>query len=88
MLADAASLPQQKILHDEFAVAAREWSTTSAARYFTVSRFWTGFNFDNLVKRVAIRALEERHVSRLMAPRAARYHKTPRSAWRSVYVAA
>jgi hypothetical protein len=34
-----ATLPQQKILHDEFSIAAREWSTASAAGYFAISGF-------------------------------------------------
>jgi hypothetical protein len=35
---NTATFPQKKILHDEFSIAAREWSTASAAGYFAVTR--------------------------------------------------
>jgi hypothetical protein len=75
---DAAGFPQQKILHDEFAFAARQWSTASAARYFTISRFWIGFNFDDVVESLTIWALEERLAGRRKARRfATDRHGTP-----------
>jgi hypothetical protein len=57
---DAASFPQQEILHDEFAVAARQWSVASAARYFTINRLWAGFDFDDVIESLTIWAFEER----------------------------
>jgi hypothetical protein len=66
---DAAGFPQQKILHDEFAFAARQRSTASAARYFTISRLRAGFDFDDVVESLTIRALEERLAGRCKARR-------------------
>jgi hypothetical protein len=57
---DAAGFPQKKILHDEFCFAAREWSAASAARYLTISRLRAGFDFDDVVESLTIRAFEER----------------------------
>jgi hypothetical protein len=57
---DAASFPQQEILHDEFAVAARQWPAASAARYFAISRLRASFDFDDVVESLAIRAFEKR----------------------------
>jgi hypothetical protein len=56
----AASFPQQEILHDEFAVAARQWPAASAARYFTINRLWAGFDFDDVIESLTIWAFEER----------------------------
>jgi hypothetical protein len=57
---DAAGFPQQEILHNEFCFAAREWSAASAARYFTISRLRAGFDIDDVVESLTIRAFEER----------------------------
>jgi hypothetical protein len=56
----AAGFPQQKILHDEFAVAAREWSAASAATHLTIIRLQAGFDFNDVVESLTIRAFEER----------------------------
>jgi hypothetical protein len=69
---DATSFPQKEILHDEFSFAARKWPTTSAARYLAINGFRSGFNFDDVVEGVAIRAPEERPTRRCMTCRVAR----------------
>jgi hypothetical protein len=75
---DAAGFPQQEILHNEFCFAAREWSAASAARYFTLSRLRAGFDFDDVVESLTIRALEERLAGRCKARRfATDSHGTP-----------
>jgi hypothetical protein len=55
-----ASVPQQKILDNEFALAASKWSAAITAGYLAISGFWTGFDFDDVIDRLAIRAFEER----------------------------
>jgi hypothetical protein len=57
---DTAGFPQQKILHNELAIAAGKRSAASAARYFTISRFRAGFDFDDVVESLTIRAFEKR----------------------------
>ena len=73
-----ARLPQEKALHDELPFAAREWSTASAARYFMISGFWTGPDFDDVAEGTAISAFEERHTPRSMARRTPHQHSPPR----------
>ena len=43
---DAAGIPQQKILHDEFPFVARERSTANAARYVAIIGYWAGLDFE------------------------------------------
>jgi hypothetical protein len=75
---DAAGFPQQKILHDEFRFAARQRSAASAARYFTISRLRAGFDFDDVVESLTIRAFEKRLAGRRKARRFANdSHGTP-----------
>jgi hypothetical protein len=57
---DAAGFPQEEILHNEFCFAAGEWSAASEARYLTISRLRAGFDFDDVVESLTIRALEKR----------------------------
>jgi hypothetical protein len=57
---DAAWLPQQEILHNEFCFAAGEWSAANAARYLTIIGLRVGFDFDDVVESLTIRALEKR----------------------------
>jgi hypothetical protein len=74
----AAGFPQQEILHNEFCFAAREWSTASAAGYFTIIRLRAGFDFDDVVESLTIRAFEERLAGRRNAYRFANdSHGTP-----------
>jgi hypothetical protein len=54
----AARFPQKKIFQDELPIAGRKRSTANPARYFTVNGFRSGFGFDDLIKRVAMGALE------------------------------
>jgi hypothetical protein len=75
---DTAGFPQQKILHNEFCFAAGEWPTASAARYFTISRLRAGFDFDDVIESLAIRAFEKRLAGRRNAGRFANdSHGTP-----------
>jgi hypothetical protein len=57
---DAAWLPQQEILHDEFCFTGGERSAASEARYLTISRLAAGFDFDDVVESLTIRAFEKR----------------------------
>ena len=55
----ATRFPQKKIFQDELPIAGRKRSTANPARYFTVNaRLRSGFGFDDLIKRVAMGALE------------------------------
>jgi hypothetical protein len=51
-------VPQQEILDHKFAFAPRKWAATGAARCLTVDGFRTGFDFDDLIKRIAFRTVE------------------------------
>jgi len=75
---DAAWLPQQEILHDEFCFTGGERSAASEARYLTISRLRAGFDFDDVVESLTIRALEKRLVGGRKARRfATDSHDTP-----------
>jgi hypothetical protein len=75
---NAAGFPQEEILHNEFCFAAGEWSAASAARYLTISRLRAGFDFDDVVESLTIRALEKRLPDGRKARRfAADSHYTP-----------
>jgi hypothetical protein len=50
--------PQKEILQDELPIAGGKRSAANSARYITVNGLWSGFGFDDLIKRVAMRALE------------------------------
>ena len=55
----AIRFPQKKLFQDEFPIAGRKQSTANPARYLTVNaRLRSGFGFDDLIKRVAMGALE------------------------------
>ena len=49
---------QQEILADEYPVSPRERPATNAAGYVAIYAFWPCFDFDELIKRIAIRAVE------------------------------
>jgi len=53
-----ASRSQQKILDDQIPLAADEWCLATTARYFAINCIRSGFDFDDLIKRVAVRAME------------------------------
>ena len=61
-------VPQQEILDHKFAFAPRKWATTGAARCLTVDGFRTGFDFDELIKRIAVRTVESRPAGRHKRP--------------------
>jgi hypothetical protein len=54
----ATRFPQKEILQDELAIAGGKRSAANSARYITVNGLWSGFGFDDLIKRVAMGALE------------------------------
>jgi hypothetical protein len=51
-------LPQQKILSDQIPLAADEWCLAATTRYFAINCFRSGFDLDDLIERVAVRAME------------------------------
>jgi hypothetical protein len=57
-LLDTSRLPQQKILDDQIPLAADEWCLATTARYSAINCIRSGFDFDDLIKRVAVRAME------------------------------
>ena len=65
---DSPSISQQEILDHKFAFATRKRTTAGAARYLTVDGFRTGFDFDDLIKRIAVRTVESRPASRHKRP--------------------
>ena len=50
--------PQQKILDDQIPLAADERCLATKARYFVANCFRSDFDFDDLIERVAVRAME------------------------------
>jgi hypothetical protein len=54
----ATRFPQKEILQDELPIAGGKRSAANSARYITVNGLWSGFGFDDLIKRVAMWALE------------------------------
>jgi hypothetical protein len=74
---DAAGFPQEEILHNDFCFVAGERSAASEARYLTI-RLRAGFDFDEVVENLTIRALEKRLVGGRKARRfATDSHDTP-----------
>jgi hypothetical protein len=54
--------PQQKVLENEASLPTRKRRTTSLARYLLINGLRSGFGSDDLIKRVAVRAVEmDRH---------------------------
>ena len=47
----------KKIFADEHPVASREWPTASTAGYLAIFGFRPSFGFDEVIKRVAMRAV-------------------------------
>ena len=56
----ATRCPQQKIFQDKFALASRKRPTANSACDFAVSALRSGFGSDDLIKRLAVWALEKR----------------------------
>jgi hypothetical protein len=57
----ATRFPQKKILQDEFPIAGSKRRIANPASYFAVAGFRSGFGFHDLIKRVAVGALEKRN---------------------------
>jgi hypothetical protein len=64
---DSAGISQQEILDHKFAFAPGKQATAGAACYLAINGFRTGFGFDDLIERVAVRATEMNTL----------HHKTP-----------
>jgi hypothetical protein len=60
---DSPSISQQEILDHILAFAPRKWATAGATRYLTRDGFRTSFDFDDLIKRIAVRTVESRPAS-------------------------
>jgi len=52
--------PQQKVLENEASIPTRKRRSTNAAGYLGINGFGPSFSFDQVVKRVATRAVEMR----------------------------
>jgi len=51
-------LTHQKILGDQISFAASQWRAAIPALYLAINRFGSGFDFDDSIERVAVRAME------------------------------
>ena len=51
-------LPHQKILENQIPFAAREWIAATTALYRAINRFGSWFDSDDLIERVAFRAMQ------------------------------
>jgi hypothetical protein len=51
-------LPHQKILENQIPFAAGEWIAATTALYRAINRFGSWFDSDDLIERVAVRAME------------------------------
>jgi hypothetical protein len=58
-LPNAASLPQEKILHDEFAFAPRKRAAANTTGYLMIGRLKTGRSFNDLIEGVAVRTIKK-----------------------------
>lgn len=54
----ARSLPQEEILEHELAFPSGKRAAASTARYPAIIRLRSGFDFDDLIERIAVRARE------------------------------
>ncbi|MGO9049114.1 MAG: hypothetical protein ACLQFW_19910, partial [Xanthobacteraceae bacterium] len=57
-LLTTASFPQHEILHDRFAFAGWQRCAAGSAGYVAINGLWTGFDFDDLIKSITVRAIE------------------------------
>jgi hypothetical protein len=53
-------MPQQKILEDEFPLAAPQRTAASTARNLAIIGFWANLNLDDVVERAAMRTFKKR----------------------------
>ena len=51
-------LPHQKILENQIPFAASKWIAAITALYRAINRFRSWFDCDDLIERVAVRAME------------------------------
>ena len=55
---DATSLSQQEVFKDEFALATDKRPAANTACYVLKDRLRSGFDFDDVIERLAVRARE------------------------------
>ena len=65
---DSPSISKQEILDHILAFATRKRSATGTAGWPPVDGFRTGFDFDDLIKRIAVRTVESRPACRHKRP--------------------
>jgi len=58
-LLDTPGLAQQEILDDELAVAPSKRGAASATRYLAIDGLRPGFDFDDVIECIAVRALND-----------------------------
>jgi hypothetical protein len=51
-----AAMAQQKVFEDEVSLTPRKRGTACAARYVLKRGLWSGFDFNQLIERLAVRA--------------------------------
>jgi len=51
-------LTHQKILKDQIPFTAGQWRAAIPALYLAINRFGSGFDFNDSIDRVAVRAME------------------------------
>ena len=56
---DATGLSQQEVFKDEFAFATDKRVTANTARHLSKDRLRSGFDFDDVIKRLAVRHVKE-----------------------------
>jgi hypothetical protein len=57
-LLDATAPPQHEILEDEFPITRRKGCAAGSAAYFSVPCLRASFDFDHLIERIAVWAIE------------------------------
>ena len=63
---------QEKILHDEFSFTSRKWPAAVLAGDLTLDGVWSGFDFDDVIERVAVRAMKMKPLRHERPPFAAK----------------
>jgi hypothetical protein len=56
----ATGLSQQEVFEDKLAFASEKGSSARKARHFSQRRLGTGFDFDDIIERLSIRARKRR----------------------------
>ena len=72
-LLDTPGLAQQEILDDELALAPSKRGAASATRYLAIDGLRPGFDFDDVIECIAVRAIERLPPGR---------HETPHTGFR------